>query len=113
MNPIIDLGFISIHWYSVLIFLGVLIGGFLVLKEAKKFGFDEDFMINLIFFTVIIGIVGARLYFVIFNLDYYLSHPLEILMIWKGGLAIHGGILFALIFLVIYLYKKIGKSYVL
>ena len=106
MNPIIDLGFISIHWYSVLIFLGVLIGGFLVLKEAKKFGFDEDFMVNLIFFTVIIGIVGARLYFVLFNLDYYLSHPLEILMIWKGGLAIHGGILFALIFLVIYLYKK-------
>ncbi len=106
MSPTLDLGFISIHWYSILIFIGILIGGWLVLKESRKFGFTEDFMVNLLFLAIIIGIIGARLYFVLFHLDYYLENPLEIFMLWKGGLAIHGGILTALIFLLIYLHKK-------
>lgn len=106
MNPVIDLGFISIHWYSIFIFLGIVIGGWLVIKESKKFGFEEDFIVDLLFFSIVIGIIGARLYFVLFNLGYYLNNPIEILMVWRGGLAIHGGIIAALIFLVIYLYKK-------
>lgn len=106
MNPTIDLGFISIHYYSLFIFLAVIVGGGLVIKEAKKFGFDEDFIVNLLFIAILIGIVGARLYFVLFNLDYYSLHPLEIFAIWNGGLAIHGGIIFALIFIVFYLKKK-------
>ena len=106
MNPTIDLGFISIHYYSLFIFLAVIVGGGLVIKEAKKFGFDEDFIVNLLFMAILIGIVGARLYFVLFNLDYYSLHPLEIFAIWNGGLAIHGGIIFTLIFIVIYLKKK-------
>lgn len=106
MNPVIDLGFISIHWYSIFIFLGIIIGGQLIIKESKKFGFEEDFIVNLLFFSIIIGIIGARLYFVLFNFDYYLSNPMEIFMVWRGGLAIHGGIIAALIFLLIYLRKK-------
>lgn len=106
MNPVIDLGFISIHWYSIFIFLGIIVGGQLIIKESKKFGFEEDFIVNLLFFSIIIGIIGARLYFVLFNLDYYLSNPIEIFMVWNGGLAIHGGIIAALIFVIIYLYKK-------
>ena len=106
MNPTIDLGFISIHYYSLFIFLAVIVGGGLVIKEAKKFGFDEDFIVNLLFMAILIGIVGARLYFVLFNLDYYSLHPLEIFAIWNGGLAIHGGIIFTLNFIVNYLKKK-------
>lgn len=106
MNPVIDLGFISIHWYSIFIFLGIIIGGQLIIKESKKFGFEEDFIVNLLFFSIIIGIIGARLYFVLFNFDYYLSNPMEIFMVWRGGLAIHGGIIAALIFFLIYLRKK-------
>ncbi len=106
MNPVIDLGFISIHWYSIFIFLGIIVGGQLIIKESKKFGFEEDFIVNLLFFSIIIGIIGARLYFVLFNLDYYLSNPIEIFMVWNGGLAIHGGIIAALMFIIIYLYKK-------
>lgn len=106
MNPTIDLGFISIHYYSLFIFFAVIIGGGLVIKEAKKFGFTEDFIVNLLFVTILIGILGARLYYVLFNLDYYIANPLEIFAIWNGGLAIHGGIIFALIFLIIYLKKK-------
>lgn len=106
MNPVIDLGFISIHWYSIFIFLGIIVGGQIIIKESKKFGFEEDFIVNLLFFSIIIGIIGARLYFVLFNLDYYLSNPIEIFMVWNGGLAIHGGIIAALIFIVIYLSRK-------
>jgi len=106
MNPVIDLGFISIHYYSLFIFLAIIIGGQIVISEAKKFGFSEDFIVNLLFVSIIIGILGARIYFVLFNLDYYISRPLEIFEFWKGGLAIHGGIIAALIFIIIYLRKK-------
>ena len=54
---------------------------------------------------IVFGIIGARLYYVLFNLDYYLSKPLEIFMVWNGGLAIHGGIFAALIFIMIYCKK--------
>lgn len=106
MNPTIDLGFISIHYYSLFIFLGIIIGGQLVIKEAKKFGFTEDFIVNLLFGAILIGIIGARLYFVLFNFDYYIANPLEIFAVWNGGLAIHGGIIFALIFIIVYLKTK-------
>lgn len=106
MNPTIDLGFISIHYYSLFIFLAIIIGGQIVINEAKKHGFSEDFIVNLIFWSILIGIIGARIYFVLFNLDYYFAYPFEIFQFWKGGLAIHGGILAAFIFLVIFLRRK-------
>lgn len=106
MEPIIDLGIISIHWYSILLFIAILIGSNLAIKEAKKQGFEEDFMVNLLFLTVIIGIIGARIYYVIFNFDYYQNNLLEIFKVWNGGLAIHGGIIAGLITIAIICYKK-------
>ncbi len=94
MNPIlIDFGPIQIYWYSVIILLAMLIGSVIFLKAAKKEGYKEEFLTNLIFYTIIFAIIGARLYYVIFNLGYYLKNPLEIIAIWNGGLAIHGGII--------------------
>ena len=91
MNPILlDLGFIKIYWYSVMIFTALLIGGWLVLKEAKRFQIPEDFITNLFFFAVPISILGARLYYVVFNWSYYSNHLVEIFKVWEGGLAIHG-----------------------
>ena len=106
MEPIIDLGIISIHWYSILLFIAILIGSNLAIKEAKKHGFEEDFMVNLLFLTVVIGIIGARIYYVIFNFDYYQNNLLEIFKVWNGGLAIHGGIIAGLITIAIICYKK-------
>ena len=103
---LLDLGIIQIRWYSLFIFLAIVVATFLVIKEAKKKDIPEDYFIDLIFYGIIIGILGARLYYVLFNLDYYLRYPQEILMIWNGGLAIHGGIIAALIFLIIYSKKK-------
>lgn len=106
MEPIIDLGIISIHWYSILLFIAILLGSNLAIKEAKKHGFEEDFMVNLLFLGVIIGILGARIYYVIFNFDYYKDNLIEVFKVWNGGLAIHGGIIAGFITIAIICYKK-------
>lgn len=101
----VDLGPIQIYWYSIIIFIGMLVASILIFKEARKKKLDEDFLVNLIFNTIIIGLIGARLYYVIFNLQYYLANPIEIFAVWNGGLAIHGGIFAALIFIIFYCKK--------
>ena len=73
-----------------------------IYKEAKKRGIDEDTLINMTFGTVIFGIIGARLYYVLFNLPYYSKNIVEIFEIWNGGLAIHGGIITAIITTLVY-----------
>ena len=101
-----DLGIFQIKWYSFLIFIGVITASFLIIKEAKSKKIDTDTIIDILFYGIIIGILGARIYYVLFNLNYYLSNPVEIIQIWNGGLAIHGGIIAGLIFLIIYSKKK-------
>ena len=98
----LDLGFIQIYWYSICILVGMMIGMFLVYTEARKKKVNEELMTNLIFYTIIFAIVGARLYYVMFNMDYYSKHLLEIFEIWNGGLAIHGGIIFGGAFMIYY-----------
>lgn len=105
----LDLGFIQIYWYSLFIFFGILVATFVILKECKRQNINEDFIVNLIFYTVIFGLIGARLYYVCFNLDYYLKYPLEILEIWNGGLAIHGGIIAGVLCVFIYCKKYNAK----
>ena len=101
----LDLGPIQIYWYSIFIFIGMLVACFLIYKEAKKREIEEDFLVNLTFNTIIIGIIGARLYYVLFNFSYYLDNPVEIFQIWNGGLAIHGGIIAGLLFIIYYCKK--------
>lgn len=106
MNPIlIQIGNIQIHWYSVFIAIGLILGGYLVLQEAKRHGISEDKMIDFFFLLLPIAFIGARLYFVLFHLDYYLSDPIDIFKVWEGGLAIHGGIIAGLLYL-LYFTKK-------
>lgn len=113
MNPVIfNIGGFEIRWYSVLIAIAVIIGYFLILSESKRFKIKKEFMFNMMFWTLIFAIIGARLYYAAFNLEYYISNPIEILQIWKGGLAIHGGLLFGAITILIYCKKyqvRVGK----
>lgn len=107
----IDLGFIQIYWYSLMIALGLLVGVSVILIEAKKQKISEDYFINLIFYGVILAIIGARLYYVIFNWQYYSKHLIEIFEIWNGGLAIHGAMISGGLF-VIYYSKKFKFDFV-
>lgn len=106
MNPIfLDLGVIQIYWYSVLILIGFLIGGALALWESRKWEIPEDFMVNLFFYIIIFAFVGARLYYVLFNFSDYASDPISIIKVWEGGLAIHGGIIACVLFIIFYTKK--------
>ena len=106
MNPIfLDLGVIKIYWYSVMIFFGLLVGGVLAIKEAKRWKIPEDLMINYFFFLVPLVLIGARLYYVLFNLDYYSNDWVSILKVWEGGLAIHGGIIVGILWTLFYTKK--------
>ena len=95
----------SITWYSVFILLGVVLAIIIMIKEAKKYNIPKPFIINLTFWCMIFGILGARVYYVLFNFDYYSQYPLEIIKIWNGGLAIHGGIIAGVITLIVYCKK--------
>lgn len=106
MNPVlIDLGFIKIYWYSICILLGLIVGGLLILRESQRFKISKDDVTNLFLWVVIIAIIGARIYYVLFNLDYYAHNIIDIFKVWEGGLAIHGGIIFGLIALIIFTKK--------
>lgn len=106
MNSVaLSLGSVTISWYSICILLGIIFAGIVINKEAKKHNISNSFVSNLIFWCVIFGIVGARVYYVMFNLDYYTLAPMEIIKVWNGGLAIHGGIIAGIITLVIYCRK--------
>lgn len=106
MNPILlDLGFIKIHWYSVILLVAFLIGCYIAMHEAIKYKISKSYMINLFFYVIIFALIGARLYYVIFNFDLYKNDLLSIFKVWEGGLAIHGGIIAAIIVIIIYTKK--------
>jgi len=103
MNRVmLDLGIIQIKWYSFFIFMGIIIAYSVIRKESLKKNLIDEKLTNLIFYGIIIGMIGARIYYVLFNLDYYLANITEIFKIWNGGLAIHGGIIASLVFIYIY-----------
>ena len=103
-RTLIKLGPISIYWYSVMIALGFVAAMVVCLTEVKRKKLDIEKYSNMVFYAVLFGILGARIYYVLFNLDYYLKMPSEILKVWHGGLAIHGGIIAGI--LVAYFYTK-------
>lgn len=107
MKSYFNLFGLEIHLYSICILIGVVIAYLLITNESKKMKLNNDLISNMIFYGIIIGILGARFYYVIFNLDYYSIYPQEIIKIWHGGLAIHGGIIFGIIF--IYYFSKKHK----
>lgn len=105
----LSLGPLTITWYSICILLGIILAGIIINREAKKYNIPTSFITNLVFWCVVFGLLGARIYYVLFNLDYYASSPIEIIKIWNGGLAIHGGIIAGLITLIVYC-KKYGVN---
>jgi len=105
MNSVaLDLGFIQVYWYSLMIIMGIIVGAFLAYKEVKRQNINVEVFFNMIFYTVVLGIIGARLYYVLFEFSYYSKNFMEIFQVWEGGLAIHGGIIAGV--LVIYFYSK-------
>lgn len=106
MNAIfLDLGILKIYWYSIILLIAFITGGILVLKESKKYNIEKEKISDLAFYLIVFSLLGARLYYVIFNWDYYSVNLIDIFKVWEGGLAIHGGLIAGLLVL-IYFSKK-------
>jgi len=102
---LIDLWLVSIYWYGFLMMLAVVFGFGLVVYVSKKYKIYFDYIFNLIFYLIIFGLVGARIYHVLNELVYYLSNPFEIFSIWNGGLAFHGALLAGIAVFIVYFNK--------
>lgn len=87
------LGPITVRWYGLMFVLGFFAASAMVLRLGKKWNLDTEELLNTAFWGFGGGVIGARLYYVLLNWKHFLSEPLAALMIWTGGLSIHGGLL--------------------
>ena len=101
LDPVLfDFGFLAIRWYSLAYIAGILIGWWMgkkiIIKKVKNTSqqFDLKEFDDLISYLIISIVIGGRAGYIIFyNFDFYISHPLEIIKIWKGGMSFHGALI--------------------
>ncbi|TWT10475.1 prolipoprotein diacylglyceryl transferase [Streptococcus sp. sy004] len=98
ISPIIfEWGPFAIRWYAVCIVVGLVLAVHLAMKEVPYKQIKPDDVLDFILFAFPVSIIGARLYYVAFQWDYYRQHLSEIPAIWNGGIAIYGGLLTGLL----------------
>ena len=98
----------NIYFYGVIIAVGFLLGITYCSRNSKRFGIAEDDVWDVFLLLCPLSIIGARLYYIAFKLDYFLANPGEIVAIWNGGLAIYGGVIAGVIaMLLVCRHKKI------
>ncbi len=88
-----ELGPLTVRWYGILMATSIGVGFWLAHRQAQKEGLPADDILRVAQWAVIAGLIGARLYEVAFNWDYYGRYPWKIPAVWEGGLAMHGGII--------------------
>lgn len=104
---IFSIGPIVIRWYGLLFAMSFLVGYQIMTVIFKKENRSEDDLNDLVVYMILGTVIGARLgHCIFYNPDYYFSHPLEILQIWKGGLASHGAGIGIITALILYTRKK-------
>ncbi|MBU1143301.1 MAG: prolipoprotein diacylglyceryl transferase [Firmicutes bacterium] len=106
-NPVaIDFGFAQIAWYAVFILTGISIGAYLAYLEFKKVGWNTDLLFDALLIAVPLSIIGSRLYYVIFDPNPNYSNFIDVININNGGLSIHGAVITAFIFVIIFTKRK-------
>jgi phosphatidylglycerol:prolipoprotein diacylglycerol transferase len=98
----ISIGNFTIAYYGIVIAIGMLIGMRVAMWRAKETGQKPDDYVDIVLIGMIVGIIGARIYYVIFEWEQYKDNPLSIFAVWEGGLAIYGGILAGLALVIIW-----------
>jgi len=89
----VHIGPVTLRWYGLLMATSMAVGLWLAHRDARRRGLDPESLFKAAELALLGGLVGARLYYVAFNLDYYARVPAKIFAVWEGGLAIHGGVL--------------------
>lgn len=96
MQTLIQVGPLHVTWYAVFILTGAFITYYLSIRTFRKWGYKDEVFENFFLVMLPIAIVGARLWFVIFDWERYSGDLIKIFYVWEGGLAIHGGVMAAL-----------------
>lgn len=97
---------IEIKWYAIIICAAIVLGFALAARRAKERGMDSDFIWDLFIIIIPLAIIGARLYYVLFNLEYYIANPLQIFNTRAGGMAIHGAVILGALGMYLYARRK-------
>ena len=100
-NSVSIFGF-RVAFYGIIIGLGMLAGMWIAMQDAKRRGQDPDLYLDFALYAIIFSIIGARLYYVIFDWQLYKDNPIQILNLRAGGLAIYGGVIGAVLTLIVY-----------
>ena len=114
LNPVaFEIFFIKIHWYSLAYIFGVICGWIYIKKVLIKKNIHKIYLDDLITYLIIGIIIGGRLgYVLIYNLKFYAKNPLEIFMLWHGGMSFHGGLIGIIIATVIFCKKNNLEKYI-
>lgn len=107
--PSFSIGPLEIHWYGLIIAVGLLLAVLYACGRSKEFGLTEDDLIDGVLCIVPFAVICARLYYVIFEWDSYKDNLMDIFKIWNGGLAIYGGVIGAAIGIVVFAKVKKDK----
>jgi len=97
---------LTLHWYGTIIALGFILAYLYIAKRSKEFGIKNDDLIDLLIWAVPFSIVGARIYYVIFNYSIYKDHFLDVFKVWNGGIAIYGAIIGGVITVILVCRRK-------
>jgi len=103
---ICKIGLFTVYSYGLMLAVAFIISSTLLIKQAKKQNMNPDTIFNLAFLVFISGIIGARLFYIIENIDYYKEDPLQIIMLQHGGLSWFGGLVLGVLASVLYLRFK-------
>ncbi len=88
---ICTIGPFTVYSYGVMFALAVMICSFLIQRDARRRGMNGEALVDLTFWVIVSGIIGARIFYVFLNLEFFSTHPAEIMMVQNGGLAWQGG----------------------
>ena len=102
---------LDVYWYAILIVLAIIVAIIICKIRNGKFNIKFDDVLDLCLFVIPISIISARIYFILFNLNYYISNPLQIFNLRNGGLAIYGGIIRRSNYMLYILQKKENKCF--
>jgi phosphatidylglycerol:prolipoprotein diacylglycerol transferase len=92
IDPVlVTIGGLKVHWYGIMIAIGLYVGIQVGLREATRRGMNRDQLMNVALLAAVLGIIGGRLYYVVQNNpSFYWHHPVEIIAVWQGGMAFFG-----------------------
>ncbi len=100
---------ITVYSYGLLVAIGFFAGMTYITKYSNNIPVKKDQMYDFLFYLIVVSVIGARLLYVLVNMDSFVQHPLDVIKVWQGGLVFYGGFIAAVLYALIYCkYKKIN-----